>query len=64
MKSLPLKTQEKIAITRRVVTEVSPFFETGAMRPVIDRRFAFDDIAAAHTHMASNANVGKIVIDL
>jgi NADPH2:quinone reductase len=56
--------EEKIAITRRVTTEVLPFFDTGALRPVIDRRFALDDIAAAHTHMASNANVGKILIDV
>jgi len=56
--------EEKIAITRRVATEVLPFFETGAIRPVIDRRFAFDDVAAAHTLMASNANVGKILLDV
>jgi NADPH:quinone reductase-like Zn-dependent oxidoreductase len=41
-----------------------PLFETGAMRPVVDSRFAFDDIAAAHRHMEANANVGKILIDL
>jgi putative PIG3 family NAD(P)H quinone oxidoreductase len=56
--------EEKIAITRRVATEVLPFFTSGALRPVIDRRFAFDDIAEAHRHMASNANVGKILVDL
>ena len=34
------------------------------MRPVIDSRYPLDDIAEAHTYMASNANVGKIVIVL
>jgi NADPH:quinone reductase-like Zn-dependent oxidoreductase len=31
---------------------------------VIDRRYAFADIAQGHTHMESNANIGKIVIDI
>ena len=31
---------------------------------MIDSRFALDDIAAAHDRMESNANVGKIVIDV
>ena len=39
-----------------------PLFESGALRPVIDSRFAFDDIAEAHRRMESNANVGKILI--
>ena len=56
--------EEKIAITRRVATEVLPFFETGALRPVIDRRYPFDQVADAHTYMASNASIGKIVLDV
>ena len=39
-------------------------FESGALRPVIDSRFALADIADAHRHMEANANVGKILIDL
>jgi NADPH2:quinone reductase len=56
--------EEKIAITRRFAREVLPLFNTGAIRPVIDSRFALDQIAAAHEVMESNANVGKIVIDV
>jgi NADPH:quinone reductase-like Zn-dependent oxidoreductase len=41
-----------------------PLFETGALQPVIDRRYAFVDIAQGHTYMESNANIGKIVIDI
>jgi NADPH:quinone reductase-like Zn-dependent oxidoreductase len=41
-----------------------PLFESGALRPVIDSRYPLADIAAAHTYMASNANVGKVLIDL
>ena len=41
-----------------------PLFESGALRPVIDRRYAFADIAAAQEAMAANANTGKIVVDV
>ena len=56
--------EEKIAITQRFIAEMLPLFDTGAMTPVIDSRYAFGEIAQAHAHMASNANVGKIVIDI
>ena len=38
--------------------------ELGALKPVIDSRYAFADIAEAHEHMAANANAGKIVVDV
>lgn len=54
--------EEKLAVTQRFAREVLPFLVTGACRPVIDSRYAFDDIAGAHRHMESNANVGKLVL--
>jgi NADPH:quinone reductase-like Zn-dependent oxidoreductase len=36
----------------------------GAIRPVIDRVFPFDDIVAAHRHLESNAQVGKVVVEV
>ena len=56
--------EEKIAITQRFIAEMLPLFDSGVLNPVIDRRFSFDQIAEAHTYMESNANVGKIVIDV
>ncbi|HEY4608162.1 MAG TPA: NAD(P)H-quinone oxidoreductase [Ilumatobacteraceae bacterium] len=56
--------EEKIAVTRRFAAEMLPLFDTGQLRPVIDSRFSFDQIADAHRHMASNANAGKIMIDV
>lgn len=56
--------EEKIAVSRRFAREVLPLFEAGTLRPVIDRRFAFDEVALAHTYMESNANIGKILLDV
>lgn len=56
--------EEKIAVTRQFAAEVLPLFDRGALRPVIDSRYPLDRIAEAHAHMAANANVGKIVIDV
>ena len=36
--------------------------ESGAFRPVIDRAFPLEEIAAAHRYMESNAQCGKIVV--
>jgi putative PIG3 family NAD(P)H quinone oxidoreductase len=62
LRSRPLA--EKIAVTQRFVAEVLPLFESGAVRPVIDSRYPLDAIADAHAYMETNANVGKILIDV
>ena len=56
--------EEKIAISRRFAAEVLPLFDSGAVHPVIDSRYALGDIAAAHDRMESNANIGKILVDV
>jgi len=55
---------EKIAITQRFVSEMLPLFDTGALKPVIDSAYSIADVAKGHEFMASNGNVGKIVIDI
>ena len=37
---------------------------SGALKPVIARRFAFDDIVAAHRYLESNEQFGKVVVTL
>ncbi|MET0146555.1 MAG: NAD(P)H-quinone oxidoreductase [Ilumatobacteraceae bacterium] len=56
--------EEKLAISQRFVEEVVPLFARGALRPVIDRRFALADVADAHRYMETNANIGKILLDV
>ncbi len=56
--------ERKLALCQRFISEMLPLFESGALAPVIDSRYAFEDIADAHIHMESNASVGKILVDL
>ena len=56
--------EEKIDATRRFVAQVVPAIEAGLVNPVIDRRFALADIADAHRYLETNANIGKVVIDV
>lgn len=56
--------EEKIALTQQVAAELLPRFDDGSLRPVIDSRYPLDAIADAHRYMESNANVGKIVLDV
>ena len=62
LRSRPL--EEKIAISQRFGEEILPLFDAGELHPVIDRRFPLDAIAEAHRYMESNANIGKVLIDL
>ncbi len=62
LRSRPL--ERKIALSQRFIDEVIPLFDSGALKPVIDSRYPFEAIADAHRHMESNANVGKILVDL
>ncbi|MEM9566601.1 MAG: NAD(P)H-quinone oxidoreductase [Actinomycetota bacterium] len=62
LRSRPL--EEKVALTQRVEHELLPLFDSGALAPVIDSRYPLDRIADAQTYMETNANVGKILIDV
>ena len=62
LRSRPL--EEKIAKTRRCEHDLVPLFESGALRPVIDRTYPLEEIAAAHEYVATNANVGKVLITI
>lgn len=35
---------------------------SGALKPIIDRSFAFDDIVEAHRYLESNQQIGKVVV--
>jgi putative PIG3 family NAD(P)H quinone oxidoreductase len=56
--------EEKVALTRRFAAELLPLFDRGTLMPVIDSRYPLEQIAAAHERMESNANTGKILIEV
>ncbi len=62
LRSRPL--EEKAAATRLFETSVLPHVAAGKIRPVVDRVFPFSEIAEAHRYMETNANFGKIVIEI
>ena len=55
--------EEKIAVTRAFAAQVVPLLARGVVRPVVDRVFPLDQIAAAHRHLESNATFGKVVLE-
>lgn len=53
---------EKLSLTAEFERHIVPLLASGAVRPVVDREFSLDDVAAAHEYMATNANFGKILL--
>jgi tumor protein p53-inducible protein 3 len=53
---------QKAALVAEASAWMLPRFARGELVPVVDRVFALEDVVAAHQHMESNANAGKIVL--
>jgi NADPH2:quinone reductase len=53
---------ERIAIAQRVATDLLPGLADGRLRPLVDRVFPLQEALAAQAYMASNAQIGKIVL--
>jgi putative PIG3 family NAD(P)H quinone oxidoreductase len=56
--------EEKRAVTAAFARDVVPLLGAGALRPVIDKVFALDEIRAAHERLASNESFGKVVLKI
>ena len=54
--------EEKIALARELSERIIPLFDTGRLKPIVDRVFPFSEIRAAHELMHSNKTFGKIVL--
>ena len=46
------------------IADLMPAIADGRLRPLVDRVFAFDELAAAQHHMESNQHLGKIVLKI
>jgi NADPH:quinone reductase len=49
---------------KRFVADLMPALGDGRIRPIIDRCFALDDIAAAQAHVEADRHVGKVVMQV
>jgi putative NAD(P)H quinone oxidoreductase, PIG3 family len=55
--------EEKREVTAAFARDVLPLFDSGALRPTVDRVFALAEIGAAHSRLAGNETFGKVVLD-
>lgn len=62
MRARPL--EEKIAAAHVLARNIAPLVATGAYRPVIDAVLPLAEARKAHELMASNANFGKVVLEI
>ena len=56
--------EEKAVATRAFEKSVVPHLASGRIRAVVDSVYPLADVIAAHRYMESNANFGKIVLEL
>ena len=52
----------KIKLTAEFSQYALPRFQSGALKPVIDRVFSWREVAEAHRYMEANKNIGKIIL--
>ncbi|WP_262299285.1 NAD(P)H-quinone oxidoreductase [Microvirga sesbaniae] len=60
----PRSPAEKAEIAEALEERVWPLLAQGRCRPVMDSRFAFEDVAEAHARMDGGEHIGKIVLTL
>ncbi len=58
----PRSPDEKARLTTAVHAKIWPLIASGTIKPIIDKVFAFADVAAAHAYMDSGAHKGKVVL--
>jgi NADPH:quinone reductase-like Zn-dependent oxidoreductase len=56
--------EQRTAGVPAFVADFLPLIAAGRIRPVIDRVYPFDQLAAARQHMESNRHLGKIVLSM
>lgn len=54
--------EEKIAVADAFRETALPLFETGQLRPILDRTYPFAEVGRAHKYMETNRNFGKVVL--
>jgi NADPH2:quinone reductase len=60
----PRTAEEKRAIRDDLLSQVWPLLDEDRLAPVIDKTFAFEEVAEAHRLMESSSHIGKIMLRL
>ena len=58
----PRSDAYKAKLTHEMMDKTLPYFESGAIKPIIDCVFPLEKAAAAHDYMEANKNIGKIIL--
>src|SRR5215471_7908080 len=58
----PRSLEEKATATRLFAQQVLPLLASGAVRPVLDQVFKWEDVRKAHARIESNESFGKVVL--
>lgn len=58
----PRSDAYKAELTAEFRSKCMALFERGELKPVVDQTFPLDEARAAHEHMESNRNIGKIIL--
>lgn len=53
---------QKIEITRQFKEQFWPMLLNGQLRPIIDTTFPIEEAQTAHTYVAKNQNIGKVIL--
>ena len=53
---------QKAVMVEQILENVYPHLESGAVKPVVDRVFALEEVAQAHDYMQAGEHMGKIVL--
>jgi len=56
--------EEKAAATRAFEREVLPKLTSGELKPIVDRTYPLEEVAAAYAYMEQNKNFGKVVLTM
>lgn len=60
----PRSAEFKALLVQEAAAQAWPLVASGELRPVMDKRFALTEAAAAHARMEAGAHIGKIVLEV
>lgn len=61
---IPRSDEYKSNLTNEFATIVTPYFERGEIRPIVDMIYPIEQVGEAHKRMEANLNTGKIILQI